>query len=71
MQLDDFVVHVVQDIKQVSNIEPDIQGVAVIVDFKLLQCLFLFNVAGKNIETSGAEDQTHTAKLFVGQDGGT
>ena len=68
MQFYGFVIDVVEDIEQISDIETDVESLAAIFNLAFFLGFFLFGITGNDLETTGAEHEAYAAELLVGED---
>src|SRR3954469_21810901 len=60
--------HIVQDVEQIIDVEPDIDRVAGVFHFQLLVCLFLLGVGGYDLQAAFSEHPAHPAEFLVRED---
>jgi hypothetical protein len=53
MQFYGFVIDVVEDIEQISDIETDVESLAAVFDLDFFLGFFLFGITGNDLETTG------------------
>src|SRR3954468_1022376 len=60
--------HIVQDIEQIIDVEPDIDRVAGVFHFQLFVCLLLLGVGGHDLQAAFSEHPAHPAEFLVRED---